>query len=137
MYLKGAISILHTAAESVRWWAGHVYFMLLQALCAIRLRSLQLSTHDFAKVQEALWQARAKWYHIGIRLNLGVFELDCIDAEPGFGLEEKFNLMIKTRLKKSEPCTWRELYDALNHPTVDMASVADRLQAKSGCAYLK
>ena len=106
---------------------------------AIHLRSLQLSIHDFAKVQEALWEARAKWHNIGIRLNLGVFELDCINAEPGFGLEEKFNLMIKTRLKKSEPCTWRELYDALNHPTVDMPSVAHRFQAtlpKSGCDVL-
>ena len=26
--------------------------------------------------------------------------------------------------------TWRELYDALNHPTVDMASVADKLKLK-------
>ena len=38
--------------------------------------------------------------------------------------------MIKTRLKKSEPCTWRELYDALNHLTVDMPSVADKLKPK-------
>ena len=89
-----------------------------------------MDTDDFAKVQEALWAARAKWHNIGIRLDLGVFELDCINAEPGFGLGEKFNLMIKNRLKKSEPCTWRELYDALNHPTVDMASVADKLPVK-------
>ena len=89
-----------------------------------------MSIHDFAKVQEALWDARSKWHNIGTRLNLRVFELDCINAESGFGLEEKFNLMIKTRLKKSEPCTWRELYDALNHLTVDMASVADNFKAK-------
>ena len=54
----------------------------------------------------------------------------CINAEPGFGLEEKFNLMIETRLKNIEPCTWRKLYDALNHLTVDMASVADKLPVK-------
>ena len=89
-----------------------------------------MDTDDFAKVQEALWEARAKWHNIGIRLDLGVFDLDCINAEQGFGLEEKFNLMIKTRLKKSEPCTWRELYDALNHLTVDMPSVADKLKPK-------
>ena len=82
---------------------------------------------DFANVQEALWDARSKWHNIGIRLNLTVSELD---AESRFGLEEKFNLMIKTRLKKSEPCTWRELYDALNHPTVDMSKVAEKLRAK-------
>ena len=91
---------------------------------------LQLDTDDFAEVQEALWEARSKWHNIGTRLKLGVFELDCINAEPGFGLEEKFNLMIKTRLKKLEPCTWRDLYEALIHPTVDMPSVAVKLTGK-------
>ena len=86
--------------------------------------------YDFAKVQAALWDARWKWYNIGIRLNLGVFELKNIDADQRLSMEEKFNLMIETRLKKSEPCTWRELYDALNYPTVDMASVAGKLRAK-------
>ena len=35
--------------------------------------------------------------------------------------------MIQTRLKKIEPCTWRDLYDALNHPTVAMSDVACKL----------
>ena len=85
---------------------------------------------DFAEVQEALWEARSKWHNIGTRLKLGVFDLDCINSEPGFGLDDKFNLMIKTRLKRMEPCTWRDLYDALNHPTVDMPSVANKLAVK-------
>ena len=42
-------------------------------------------------------------------------------------LDKKFNLMIQTRLKKIEPCTWRDLYDALNHPTVAMSDVARKL----------
>ncbi|CAI8011275.1 hypothetical protein GBAR_LOCUS7303 [Geodia barretti] len=42
-------------------------------------------------------------------------------------LDRKFNLMIQTRLKKIEPCTWRDLYDALNHPTVAMSDVACKL----------
>ena len=91
---------------------------------------LKLDTDDFAEVQEALWEARSKWHNIGARLKLGVFELDCINAEPGFGVEEKFNLMIKTRLKKMEPCTWRDLYEALIHPTVDMPSVAGKHTGK-------
>ena len=90
----------------------------------------QLAVDDFADVQEALWEARSKWHNIGTRLKLGVFELDCINAEQGFGLEEKFNLMIKTRLKKMEPCTWGDLHEALIHPTVDMPSVAVKLTGK-------
>ncbi|CAI8049656.1 hypothetical protein GBAR_LOCUS27340 [Geodia barretti] len=90
----------------------------------------QLGIDDFAQVQEALWEARSKWHNIGTRLKLGVFDLDCINSEPGFGLDDKFNLMIKTRLKRMEPCTWRDLYHALNHPTVDMPSVGNKLTAK-------
>ena len=90
----------------------------------------QLSIDNFAEVQEALWEARSKWHNIGTRLKLGVFDLDCINSEPGFCLEEKFNLMIKTRLKRMEPCTWRDLYDALNHPTVHMPSVANKIAVK-------
>ncbi|CAI8023410.1 hypothetical protein GBAR_LOCUS13685 [Geodia barretti] len=90
----------------------------------------QLVIEDFAEVQAALWAARSKWHNIGTRLKLDVHELENIDAEPRFGLDDKFNLMIKTRLKKIEPCTWRDLYDALNHPTVAMSDVANKLSAK-------
>ena len=84
---------------------------------------------DFAQVQEALWEAKSKWENIGTRLKLDVHELENIDAEAGT-LDKKFNLMIKTRLKKLEPCTWRDLCDALNHPTVAMSDVASKLSAK-------
>ena len=96
----------------------------------MRVYLIQLGIDDFAEVQEALWEARSKWHNIGTRLKLGVFDLDCINSEPGFGLDDKFNLMIKTRLKRMEPCTWRDLYDALKHPTVDMPSVANKLAVK-------
>ncbi|CAI8054938.1 hypothetical protein GBAR_LOCUS29976, partial [Geodia barretti] len=90
----------------------------------------QLGIEDFTEVQEALWAARSKWHNIGTRLKLDVHELENIEAEGGMGLDMKFNLMIKTKLKKIEPCTWRDLYDALNHPTVAMSDVANKLSAK-------
>ena len=90
----------------------------------------QLGIDDFAEVQEALWAARSKWDNIGTRLKLDVHELESIEAEGGMSLDKKFNLMIKTRLKKIEPCTRRDLYDALNHPTVAMSDVANKLSAK-------
>ena len=90
----------------------------------------QLGIEDFAEVQEALWAARSKWHNIGTRLKLDVHELENIDAETGFGLDDKFNHMIKTRFNKIESCTWRDLYNALNHPTVAMSDVANKLSAK-------
>ena len=61
---------------------------------------------------------------------MAVSDLDCINAEPGIGIDEKFDRMISTRLKKIEPCTWRDLYDALNHPTVAMSDVASKISVK-------
>ena len=93
---------------------------------------------DFAEVQEALWEARLKWYNIGVRLELVVSDLDCIDAEVGIGLEDKFNRMIQKRLRQRKACTWRELYDVLRHPTVGMPGVAAELKKqKLICEYNK
>ena len=89
-----------------------------------------MGIEDVAEVQEALWAARSKWHNIGTRLKLDVHELENINAKPGLCLGDKFNLMIQTRLKKIEPCTWRDLYDALNHTTVAMSDVANKLSVK-------
>ena len=86
-----------------------------------------MTIDDFARVLEALWAARSKWKNIGVRLKLAVSDLDCINAEPGISLDEKFDRMLSARLKMIEPCTWRNLYDALNHPTVAMSDVASKL----------
>jgi hypothetical protein len=87
----------------------------------------QLTIRNFARIQEALWEARSKWKNIGVRLNLAVSDLECINAEPGVSLDEKFDRMLSARLKMIEPCTWKDLYDALNHPTVAMSDVACKL----------
>ena len=82
---------------------------------------------DFAEVQEALWEARFKWYNIGIRLKLKVPDLNCIKFEPGIDLEEKFNRMINSWLNMGESCTWPTLCGALTHPTVAMPNVAEEV----------
>ena len=92
---------------------------------------------DFAEVQEALWEARPKWENIGTRLRLTVHELEYIDAEGGMSVDKKFNLMIKTRLNKLEPCTWEDLRDALNHPTVAMVDVAENIFEKQSSGKIK
>lgn len=77
-------------------------------------------------MQEALWAARSKWRNIGTRLNVGVSDLECINAETGLNIAEKFDLMLQTRLKM-ENCTWKDIYDALKHPTVGMPHVAKNI----------
>ena len=86
-----------------------------------------MSTDDFGEVQAALWRARSQWYNIGVRLKMDTTDLDVIDKEGGFEIKEKFNRMVLAWLKTTGPCTWKVLYEALKHPTVNMTDVAETL----------
>ena len=88
---------------------------------------MQLEMKDLSDVQEALWPARTVWKNIGIRLKLPHHDLAAIDVEGG-ELGDKFTRMLTLRLKRSEPLTWKDLKDVLNHPTVGMGNVAKDLQ---------
>ena len=54
-------------------------------------------------------------------------ELNVIDMEAGYKIKEKFNEMVQSWLKTTGPCTWKVLYEALKHPTVDMPDVAQEI----------
>ena len=98
------------------------------------LHSTQLNSDDLGEVQEALWEARLKWRNIGLRLNMKSHELDTISKEAGDDIGEKFTKMVEFRLKMTEPCTWKILYEALKNPTVNMPNVAKELIQKGKIA---
>ena len=91
---------------------------------------IQLNSDDLGEVQEALWEAQLEWYNIGLRLNMKSHELDRIGTEAGDDTGKKLTQMIKSRLKMTEPCTWRVIYEALKNPTVNMPHVAQKLLQK-------
>ena len=91
---------------------------------------IQLNVDDLGEVQEALWEAQLEWYNIGLRLNMKSHELDRIGTEAGDDTGKKLTQMIKSRLKMTEPCTWRVIYEALKNPTVNMPHVAQELLQK-------
>ena len=64
-----------------------------------------------------MWNARTKWYFIGVRFGLAAPQLDAIDVEEK-EVDEKFRKMVKKWLETGEGCTWNAVYDALKHPTV-------------------
>ena len=90
---------------------------------------MQLEMRDLAYVQEALWPAQTAWRNIGIRLKLPIHDLDAIDVEGG-KLGDKLTRVLTLRLRRSEPLTWKDLKDVLNHPTVGMGNVAKDLQTQ-------
>ena len=91
---------------------------------------MELTVDNFADVQSALWEAKHKWFNIGVRLRLKVATLEAIDYEPGRNLEEKFTKMILSWLKRGEMCTWKALRKALKHDTVNEPELACQIKTK-------
>ena len=117
------------------------YGITILVLAITAVYTLQLGIDDFAKVQAALWEARAKWYNIGVHLKVKVSDLEVINAESGGDIGKKFNRMLMLRFKMIEAITWGELCDVLNHPTVNEPAVADIILKKGNvrplaCEYL-
>ena len=93
---------------------------------------MALTVNDFADVQSALWEARRKWFNIGVRLRLKVTDLEAIDHELGQDLEGKFVRMILSWLVSGEKCTWRALRETLKHHTVSLPVLAREIKTEFG-----
>ena len=93
---------------------------------------MPLTVDDFADVQSALWDARSRWFNIGVRLGLKVTDLMAIKCEPGLDLEGKFIKMILSWLQRGKKCTWRELRMALKHSTVNLPELAWQIKTSYG-----
>ena len=80
----------------------------------IGLISGSLGIDDFKDVQAALWDARDKWYNIGVQLNMSIASLDAIRRENRDNPDTCFNEMLSNWLRNGRPpLTWNNLADAL------------------------
>ena len=84
-------------------------------------------THLYC-VQVAIWDARAKWYSIGLGLGLSADTLDAIAKAHQQQPEECVIDTIKQWLRNDDPQpTWEALSDALRSPVVGYAHLAEKL----------
>ena len=78
----------------------------------------RLTSSDIPKVLENVWEARQKWYSIGIQLKLKASDLDVIRQQGNNNGPDDFVIeMVKIWLRQ-EGATWEALIDALKHETV-------------------
>ena len=98
-------------------------------LPSIFVQDTEITNDDLGDVMEKLWDARTKWYYIGVRFGITAPELDVIEMESKSDVSEMFRKMIREWLKKGENCTWRAVYDALNHRTVEQKRIAEELKS--------
>ena len=83
----------------------------------------KLDIKDLSKVQRAAWNARAKWYNIGLELNINPGTLDVIERN-NMDINDRFRIMLTTWLRMVDP---REaLAEALRSPTVGCEELPKR-----------
>ena len=84
---------------------------------------------DLRKVQRATWEARAKWYNIGVELEIDPGTLDTIKGNND-DIDDRFRAMLMTWLKTVEPKpTLAALAEALQSPTVGFGHLTEQVQA--------
>ena len=84
---------------------------------------------DFEVVKKAVYDARSKWYDIGVELKISVNTLDAINEDiSNCSIGALYNAMLKEWLRRTQPRpTWKKLAAALRSPPVGFEYLADEL----------
>ena len=88
-----------------------------------------LGISDLDAVIEAIWEARKKWFYIGLNLGIKKEKLEDIKRE-NQDVDDRFTEMVLTWLsndKDTYTCTWATLATVLRSPSVRFGQLADKL----------
>ena len=84
---------------------------------------------DLCKVQRAAWDARTRWYNIGLELEIDPGTLDTIKID-NTETNDCFRAMLTSWLKMVQPKpTLTALAEALQSPTVGFGHLAEQVLA--------
>ena len=89
-----------------------------------------MSLKDIGTIQTVLWDARTKWYNIGIQLKREVPDLDVIKEKNRENPDECFTEMVAQWLRQGNPPpTWIAIVKALRSPTVNLCALAETIES--------
>ena len=90
-----------------------------------RLSEPELTQDDLKDVLEVLWNARDKWYNIGLQLRIDPSTLDAIAMETmKHESDERLRHTLLSWLRSAGKKTWKMLYDALRVSSVNEENTA-------------
>ena len=87
-----------------------------------------LSIDDLGDLYAKLYNARNKWFDIGLALNIKFSALESIESEKQNN-SDCLRQMLAHRIQSGGLLTWADLSGCLRHPTVernDLASIIDQ-----------
>ena len=87
-----------------------------------------LSIEDLFDVWNKLFNARTKWYAIGLNLNVDDETLRSIELQPSTDCGKCLSNMLAHRLRSGGPLTWKDLCNSLRSQTVGRSDVAEEIE---------
>ena len=88
-----------------------------------------LQSSDIALVVGKVWETRAKWYSLGIQLNIATSDLDAIQHNYGRDAERCLTETIKYWIRNGTNQTWEKLIAAVSHDSVGMSHLGRSIAA--------
>ena len=86
---------------------------------------------DLLKVQNAVWEARSKYYSLGLALGVSAGDLDAIEKSCVCKVDDCFVEMLKVCLRSGSGLSQQALADALALPTVGFRHLGDQIRART------
>ena len=86
-----------------------------------------MSPNDLRRVQDTVWEARAKWYNLGLGLDITPDSLDSIELANQQNPDRCFRAMLTKWLREQDQPTWRALAEALKSPSVGLTHLAEEI----------
>ena len=102
--------------------------MILKTRCHILNSPGYLCIDDLGDVLEAVWEARSKWYNIGLKLGTSPGTLDSIGKATNHNPDDCITATIKDWLNNGKPKPkWAAVAKALKSPMVGYTYLAEKL----------
>ena len=124
VYLQTAVSIFcHLGVSAV------VIAMSLLLSGDVEVNPGPLTSCDLKDIINSVWEARARWFHIGIQLSMNVAVLEAIKSNHHDQLDACLTAMLTEWLKQTDPKpNWEALVTALKNPSVGCGHLADAIE---------
>ena len=97
-------------------------------LFIIKFFTGDLTPDNLADVLEAVWEARVKWFNIGLKLGISVGTLNTIKKNNSHDPDDCLTAMLEYWLNNGKPKpSWAAVANALKSPMVGYAQLAEQL----------
>ena len=107
----------------------HVYLHDSNLLCYYIRCTGSLTPADLATLQNALYEVRDKWYHLGVQLKVPISDLRAIRTQFRDNPDDSLLEMLSVWLSITTPSpTWQTVVDALCCASIGRQKIAENIQ---------